>query len=105
MYAALCNQLCPIGRAGGPWRVRHELKALVASYDSSPLQVSVLNALVDAGFAEIASAIAAKSTSPDLTPAHKAVFVAAAGNWEPLVDLVMQVGVTEGCPGRVHLAL
>ncbi|GAB4816914.1 hypothetical protein N2152v2_003960 [Parachlorella kessleri] len=74
---------------GGAARARRELRALVGSYDACQLSVGVLEALAQAGFADVAAAVAARSDSPSVTPAHKAALAAAAGDWDPLVSAVI----------------
>ncbi|PSC69692.1 Transducin WD40 repeat-like superfamily [Micractinium conductrix] len=75
---------------GGAPRVRQKLRTLVASYDASHLGVAALERLASAGFADVAAAVASSSDSAAITLAHKAVFQAAAGDWQPLLLMVMQ---------------
>ena len=46
--------------AGGAARARKELRALVGSYDACQLSAGVLEALAQAGFADVAAAVAAR---------------------------------------------
>jgi len=73
---------------GGMTRARKEMKILLASYDASQLPVSVLDAMVSSGFADVAAAAAARSELAAVTPARKAALAAAAGDWSAVLQLV-----------------
>ena len=75
---------------GGAERVRQELRALVGSYDASGLGPVTLERLAGAGFPDVAAALAARSDSPAITPGHRAVLRAAAGDWSQLVGLALR---------------
>lgn len=74
---------------GGNARARRALRALIASYDASQLPVAILEAMARAGFVDVASAVAARSELSTLTPERKACFAAAAGDWNGILELMM----------------
>lgn len=73
---------------GGAPRARREMRALLASYDASQLSLAALNALAESGFPKVAAAAASSSELSEVTPARRAAFAAASGDWEPAIELI-----------------
>lgn len=91
---------------GGMERARREMRTLLASYDATQVPVAVLDAMAAAGFADVAAAAAARSELPAVTPERKAALAAAAGDWTPLMDLVVaELEASDTFPGWVLISI
>ena len=73
---------------GGGGRARHAMRILLASYDASQVAVEVLNTVAACGFADVAAAAAVRSELSEVNAAQKAAFAAAAGDWDPVLELI-----------------
>ena len=75
--------------AGGYWRARREMTALIRVYDSSSVTASLLTLLASAGFADLSLALAQNDAAFQLSFLEQAAAKAAAGQWGDAVGQVV----------------
>ena len=74
---------------GGHERANLAMKALLSSYDATKIPILILDRIASLGFPDLSAAASGSSEIEEMSESRQAVMKAAAGEWEPVVNLVL----------------